>query len=119
MRELEATEELNESAALKVTDRFAEPDMTVSINKLEAAILEPDKRADGSTIKAAADRNLTRTAKLTDTLKLPELDQIARSLSEEEFAAFSVELKTALDDNTKTPQNVAELVTMKHRSLTP
>lgn len=119
VRELEATEELNESAALKVTDRFAEPDMTVSINKLEAAILEPDKRADGSTIKAAADRNLTRTAKLTDTLKLPELDQIARSLSEEEFAAFSVELKTALDDNTKTPQNVAELVTMKHRSLTP
>lgn len=119
VRELEATKELNENAVLKVTDRFAEPDITVSINKLEAAILEPAKRADGSVIKAAADRNLIRTTKLTDTLKLPEADKIVRSLSDDELAEFTVELKAALDDKTKTPQNVAELVTEKHRSLTP
>jgi hypothetical protein len=119
VRELEATEKLNKSAALEVTDRFAEPDMTVSITKLEAAILEPDKRADGSKIKAVSDRNLTRTTKLTDTLKLPEADRIVRSLGDEEFAAFAVELKSALDDKTKTPQHVAELISEKHRSLTP
>jgi hypothetical protein len=119
VRELEAAEKLNENAALKVTERFAEPDMIASINKLEAAILEPDERADGSTIKAASDRNLARTTKLTDSLKLPELDKVVRSLDDEELSVFADELKTALDDKTRTPQNVAELVASKHRSLTP
>jgi hypothetical protein len=119
VRELEATAKLNESAALKVTDRFAEPDMAIRIKKLEAAILEPDKRADGSTIKTAADRNQARKTKLADSLKLPELDKITRSLSNAEFEKFSVELKTALDDKEKTPQKVAELITKKYRSLTP
>jgi hypothetical protein len=117
--ELEAAEKLDESAALRVTDRFAEPDIAVSINKLESAILEPDKRADGSTIKAAADRNTARTTRLTETLKLPETDEIVRKLSDEEFEEFAVELKTVLDDKQKTPQNVAELISKKHRSLTP
>lgn len=119
VRELEASKKLDESAALTVSDRFADPNIVTGVQKLEAAVLEPDKRADGSTIKAAADRNQTRTEKLTETLKLPEVGKIVSSLDDKAFEEFAAELKTALDDKKKTPDKVAELITTKYRSLTP
>ena len=102
-----------------VADRFAEPEFGKHIKLLEAAIMEPDKRPDDTTIKAAANRNQVRTEKLTDTLKLPEVSKLVGGLSAEEFKKFAADLKKALDDKNMKPRNVADLITKKHRSLTP
>lgn len=118
VRELEVAEKLDERAAETVSGRYAEPSMVESIKRLEAIIMEADKREDGTVIKAAANRNKERAEKLTDSLNLPEANVVVRSLSDEAFGKFSAELKSLLDDKEKTAKEVSELITKKYRSLT-
>ena len=51
-------------------------------------ILENQERDDGSTIRAAAERNKKRVIKLGESGAMPELDAVARRLPPEEFEAL-------------------------------
>jgi hypothetical protein len=117
MRELEAVERLDEKAVVEIAERFNVKDTGEGTKRVENVVLENESREDGSTIKAAADRNKARVAKLGDTRVMPELDFIARKLEPEEFEEFSGEVKTLLDNRDKKPEDIAEVIITKKRSL--
>ena len=117
MRELEAVEKLDEKAVLEVAARFNEKDTGEGTKRVEKEVLEAEIRDDGSTIKAAIERNKARVIKLGDTKAVPELDYIARALPEEEFKVFAEEVKVLLDDKEKPAQEIAKVILEKKRSL--
>lgn len=117
MRELEAVEKLDEKAVIEVSERFNVKDTGEGTKRVEKEVLENETREDGSTIKAAAERNKARVVKLGDTRVMPELDYIARKLEPEEFEAFSGKVKLLLDDEDKKPEEIAEVILTKKRSL--
>lgn len=117
MRELEATDKLDEKAVIEIAERFNEKDTGEGAKKIETVVLETETREDGSVIKAAADRNKNRVIKLGDSRAMPELDYLARTLEPNEFEVFSNEVKELLDDKNSKPESVTKLILAKKRSL--
>ena len=117
MSELEATEILDEKAVVEIAERYNKKESGEGVRRVENAILEKETRDDGTTIKAAADRNKSRVIKLGDSKAAPEMDFIARKMKAEEFEKFSGELKLLLDDKDKQADAVTELILKKKRSL--
>jgi len=117
MSELEATEILDEKAVVEIAERYNKKGSGEGVRRVENAILEKDTRDDGTTIKAAADRNKSRVIKLGDSKAAPEMDYIASKMKAEEFEKFNGELKLLLDDKDKQADAVTELILNKKRSL--
>ena len=60
-----------------------------------------------------------RSTKLADSLLVPELDRIARTLDETELSALTKPLKALLEDKSKDASDVAKFIRDKAKELEP
>ena len=106
LKEFGDTKKLDERHAATVSLRFADRNMGKGIQRCEKLILT------GNAANKAA-----MAAKLSDALCVPEVDAIARALSDPELETFSADLAGLLADNTVTPKQVAAFVQTKKEEL--
>jgi hypothetical protein len=117
VRELETADKLDEKAVVEIAERYNAKDSGEGAKRVESVVLEKAERDDGTTIRAAAERNKKRVSKLGDSGAMPELDAVARRLPPEEFEKFSGEIKLMLDDSGKSPDDVAKVILARKRSM--
>jgi len=101
--ELESVRALDRTTALPILERFSSPGTGEGIARLEA--IQPDLR------------NTAVARTLAQTKMVPELDTLARNLTEEQLRQFAEALLTEARSND--PQRVAEFIStsMKERRL--
>jgi len=106
LKEFGATERLDERHAASVSVRFA--------NRLIGKGLD---RIEDNIFKGSDEEKTEQKKKLSETLRIPELDFIARVLTNEEAGAFSKQLHTLLINPEKKPKDVAEFILNQKEEL--
>jgi hypothetical protein len=96
LRELDEPERLDKITVLGVGERFAHPDLGLGIQQLEQ-----DRPALAGTTQSGA---------IARSLRVPEIDALARRLDSTSRALFAQELETAASSGRDAPAAVAALV---------
>ncbi len=94
LREFQAREQLDEHSVGVVSERFAGDTAGEGVTRVEQTLAIDTPKA----------------RKLADSLRVPELDFIARTLPDEEFSAFSAALDERLSSSSTSAEEVAEFI---------
>jgi len=104
INEINSLETVDRASVLKVTERFSANEFGTGMSRLEKANPE-----------------LSSSKKKLDLLagsgKLPELDEVAKSLTPKEFDKFSSQLSEATSGADASSETIARLIEDKHASL--
>ena len=106
---LRKLERLDLAAVNKAFDPLADGDLVEMIRRIEDAAFAPEKKPDGTVIKAAVERNRHARERLGTVDTVRNLARIARRADVIAFDAFAAELKAALHAS-KDADSLAELV---------
>jgi len=104
VNEINKLEKVDRASVLKVTERFNRDVFGTGVSRLEKAV--PELASDKKKLEL-----------LSDSGKLPELDEVAKSLTPQEFEKFSSELSEASSGTDASSEKIARLIEDKHASL--
>ena len=104
VNEINKLEKVDRASVLKVTERFNKDVFGTGVSRLEKAV--PELASDKKKLEL-----------LSDSGKLPELDEVAKSLTPQEFEKFSSELSEASSGTDASSEKIARLIEDKHASL--
>jgi hypothetical protein len=104
VNEINNLETVDRASVLKITERFNADVFGTGISRLEKS--DPELSSD----KKKQDL-------LSESGKLPELDEIANALEPQEFEKFSSELSKASSAADASSEGIARLIEDKHASL--
>ncbi len=119
VKELAEKEVLDEKAVLTVASNYGDKKTGEGISRLEAVVMENTKRSDGTTIKAASERNRKKAGKLVDSNMTLEIDSLVKRMSGEKLALFGSKINEILGNQDSTPEDVATFVKNTKRTLRP
>jgi len=106
LKEFGATKLLDEKHAALISLRFGHRLIGKGIDKIE-----------GKIFKGTAASKTKQKKKLAETLRVPELDDIARVLTTDELDVLSEELHTKLMDAQQSPEDIARFILEKKEEL--
>jgi hypothetical protein len=106
LKEFGATDRLDERHAASVSVRFANRLVGKGVDRIKDNIF-----------KGSDEEKTEQKKKLAETLRIPELDLIARVLTDEEAEALSKQLHTLLINPEKKPKDVAEFILNQKEEL--
>jgi hypothetical protein len=106
LKEFNTTDKLDERHAASVSVRFAHREIGQGIDRIEAKLFQ------GSEAKKSAQKK-----KLAETLRLPELDFVARVLAGEEAEKLADELYALLTDPGQLPKEIGAFILKKKEEV--
>lgn len=106
LREFGASKKLDERHAASISLRFGHRLIGKGLDRIEEKIF-----------KGSADEITAQKKKLAETLRAPELDFIARVLTNEEVDSLSDDLRKQLKSSQKTPEDIAKFILTKKKEL--
>jgi len=104
VNEINSLETVDRASVLKVTERFNTDVFGTGVSRLEKA--DPALSSDKKKLDL-----------LSESGKLPELDEVAKTLTPQEFEKFSSELSDASSGTDASSEKIARLIEDKHASL--
>lgn len=103
-KRLDEADKLDEASVLKIAARYADAETGEGIRRVEATVME-----SGSS-NAVKTRNRRRAELLGKSLRVAELDWLALRMRGGEFAGFSQQLRTRLDQAGTDATDVADMI---------